>query len=993
MTPRKLIVWLASCLVLAAETAHAAQSGEATLPSLSAGRGGAPGGATAGQRGNIAGRVQNIATGAYLEGAWVAVEPGGQTALTARDGTFLFSSLPPGEYRVAVSYTGLDPATIQVNLAAGQSVHQEISLTAEVYAMAAFTVAGDREGNALAITQQRNAPNVKTVLSADAFGNIADQNIGNLLVRLPGIAEEISEGEIASVSIRGISSDMNAVTMDGTRGANGATGVLNRGFSIDRIPADFVDRIEVTKALTPDMDGDSIGGAINLKTKSPLDRKGRTITYMGGTSWNLDRNTLEPIGSFFYSDTLGADEKLGLLVTSSYNKTYKPRDSVYLNWETTPALDRPAYFWMGNLGEDRLQHVRIGLGVRVDYKLSPSHRVFVNTMYSHYKDSLDRRQTNIATITAATVKPGWTDMVTETVNHPLTYLQNHRKRTVETGNLHLGGEKRFAGSFLEYGASYSRSVGTEDRVIPNRLVNGVGFRFDRSRSLKLPTVQQISGPDINDLNNQRISALNFQDFDDTDVIKGMNIDWKKQFSLAVPASFKTGLRYRGQERDRVQMRSYYVHVGADGVAGLNPATGKNDDNVAQFIDRSYQYRSVGGRYDPVASIDPDLLVQDLKKNPSHYTENVANTARDSLQYSGTVSEDVAAAYLMGDVHLGRLDILGGIRVEETRLAGRGVRQEITPAEAARRRAWVGTVTNDELRRRTIAEWSNLREESGQYRNVLPSLHFKYNISGGLIARASYSTGIGRPNFSDLLRTTTVNHTSMTVVAANPDLRPQSAENFDASLEYYFEPAGFLSAGVFLKEISDFIYGDRGAVIGAGVDNGFGGDYVGYDLISQFNGGSARVRGFELAYQQRFSWLPGLWKGFGLNANFTALESRGNYTSGGVVTGAELNGFVPRTMNAGLSYVYRSWDVRVKMNYRSSSMYAYSSNPALRNYRFPKRIYDLNLKYNWSPRVSVFMDVINIFNDPIDDTYLYVPNRNRFSQVFTTAIKAGISGRF
>src|SRR5690606_31837840 len=211
---------------------------------------------------------------------------------------------------------------------------------------------------------------------------IADQNIGNLLMRLPGIAEEISEGEIMAVSIRGVASDMNAVTMDGTRTASGTTGTLNRGVAIDRIPADFVERIEVTKAPTPDMDGDAIGGAVNLRTKSPLDRKGRTISYMAGTSWNLDRNTFQPVGSFFYSDLLGEEEKLGVLVTSSYNKTHKPRDSVYQNWQATAATDVPAYFWMNNLGEDRLEHERIGIGGRVDYKLSSTHRVFLNTMYS-----------------------------------------------------------------------------------------------------------------------------------------------------------------------------------------------------------------------------------------------------------------------------------------------------------------------------------------------------------------------------------------------------------------------------------------------------------------------------------------------------------------------------------------------------------------------------------------------------------------------------------
>lgn len=941
---------------------------------------------------SFSGRVQHAATGAYLEGATVTVEPGGQSTLTSRDGSFYFPALPPGDYRFAVSYTGLDTQTLPLALAAGQAATREVALTAQIYAMEKFTVAGEREGNALAITQQRNAPNVKNVISADAFGNIADQNIGNLLMRLPGVAEEILEGEVASVSIRGIAADMNAVTVDGTRGASGNTGVLNRGFAIDRIPADFVERIEVTKALTPDMDGDAIGGAVNLRTKSPLDRKGRYISYMGGTSWNLDRDTFSPIGSLTFSDTYGADQKAGVLITASYNKTQKPRDSVYQNWQATADTSVPAYFWMSNLGEDALEHERIGIGARVDIKLSQTHRVFLNTMYSDYNDSLDRRHI-VMTPTAAQIRPGWTQTVTETNNHPITLSQNHRTRATETVNYVFGGEKRFPRSFVDYGANLSYSTGTEDRVIPTVQVLGVGFRFDRSDPL-YPTITQISGPALTDRTDHRLTTLNFQKFDDKDIVKGAHVNWKYTLPTRLTANLKTGLRWRGQERDRRQIRPAYTYTGPDGVVGRNPATGINDDNVGQFADDGYRYGSARGRYAPVPSIDPDRLVQHWRANPAQYPESVLATARDALQFNGKVTEDVYAAYLMGDVRLGRLDVTGGVRIEETQLTGRGVRQEITPTERARRAAWVGPVTNDELRRRTIAEWSNVREDDGEYRNVLPSLHFKYNLTANMLARASYSTGLGRPNFSNLLRTTSVNNETMRVTAANPDLKPQTTENYDLSLEYYFEPAGYMSVGLFQKDIKEFIYGDSGGVVGAGPDNGFEGQYEGYEISQSRNGGSGRVRGIEIAYNQRFTRLPGAWRGLGVMANYTRLKSRGNYTAAnGTQTGAAIPGFMPETFNAGITYAYRAWEAGVKYTYRAQNLRDYNANPLLRVYYYSKKNVDLNLKYKWHPRLTLFVDVINIFDDPIANSYINVPQRLRFNQVFTPAIKAGVSGRW
>src|SRR5262245_53234710 len=119
---------------------------------------------TARNTGALSGRVQNAATGDYLEGAIVTLESTSFSAQTARDGSFYFSTVPPGEYRLTVTYTGLDSQTAVVPVAPGQSVTREVALTSKIYALDPFTVAGEREGNALAITQQRNANNMKNVI-------------------------------------------------------------------------------------------------------------------------------------------------------------------------------------------------------------------------------------------------------------------------------------------------------------------------------------------------------------------------------------------------------------------------------------------------------------------------------------------------------------------------------------------------------------------------------------------------------------------------------------------------------------------------------------------------------------------------------------------------------------------------------------------------------------------------------------------------------------
>jgi outer membrane receptor protein involved in Fe transport len=137
------------------------------------------------------------------------------------------------------------------------------------------------------------------------------------------------------------------------------------------------------------------------------------------------------------------------------------------------------------------------------------------------------------------------------------------------------------------------------------------------------------------------------------------------------------------------------------------------------------------------------LRNELRDAPQLFSENLATSTADTIRSDNKVTEDVAAAYIQGETRLGRLGILGGVRIEDTRVHGRGYKQEITPEERARRAAWVGTVTPGETVRRALAEFGNPTEATKSYTNVFPSVHFKYNFTDNLLARASFSTGTGR----------------------------------------------------------------------------------------------------------------------------------------------------------------------------------------------------------------------------------------------------------
>lgn len=267
--------------------------------------------------GIVTGQVRNAATSVFLEGAEVVAEGSDRLALTDREGRYELA-LPPGVAKLIVRYTGLDAGRVTVDVKAGARSQQDVALSAGIYKLDAFTVSGPREGGAAAITKQREAPNVKNVVASDSFGNIADGNIGDFLQQLPGVTAVYVGADVRSVQIRGIDGALNSVTMDGDRMASSQSAAAGRTFEFEQASLNNIETIEVTKAPTPDMDADSIGGNVNIVSKSAFDRnQPRVFNYSIGGVWrpkyftrsdNWLREPIKDIGpslNFSYADRLG----------------------------------------------------------------------------------------------------------------------------------------------------------------------------------------------------------------------------------------------------------------------------------------------------------------------------------------------------------------------------------------------------------------------------------------------------------------------------------------------------------------------------------------------------------------------------------------------------------------------------------------------------------------------------------------------------------------
>jgi TonB-dependent receptor len=175
---------------------------------------------------------------------------------------------------------------------------------------------GPLQGEAEAINIERTADNIVQVLSAKVITSLPNTNIADAVGRLPSVTLERDEGEGKYVQIRGTEPRLSNVTMNGVSVPSPEAGVRN--IKLDVVPSDLVDRIEVNKTLSPNQDGDAIGGSVNLVTKTPLEKPTYTFSAQGGYTPIQEGRWLNAYTGTI-GERFGRDKRLGLLLGGTYD--------------------------------------------------------------------------------------------------------------------------------------------------------------------------------------------------------------------------------------------------------------------------------------------------------------------------------------------------------------------------------------------------------------------------------------------------------------------------------------------------------------------------------------------------------------------------------------------------------------------------------------------------------------------------------------------------
>ncbi len=253
-------------------------------------------------QGSIHGRVKNVVTGLYLGNARIAIKGTDYIVFTDNSGFYNLVAVRSGPVVLQVNYTDLDPQEVSLTLRPGETLQQVIELTSEArYGRDAatmkldpFIVAANREADAeaVAINEQRFAPNIKNVVSTDAMGDIVGQSAGEFLKYLPGVSAEYDSAEVFAISIRGIGSSMTSVESDGMSVASGSHSTT-RSANLIPMSLNQVSRIEVTKVPTPSSPADSLAGSVNMISKTAFERGGDELRYGVNVTGNFQALDLD----------------------------------------------------------------------------------------------------------------------------------------------------------------------------------------------------------------------------------------------------------------------------------------------------------------------------------------------------------------------------------------------------------------------------------------------------------------------------------------------------------------------------------------------------------------------------------------------------------------------------------------------------------------------------------------------------------------------------
>lgn len=889
-----------------------------------------------------------------LPGANIWVEGTNIGTISDIEGYYRLVNVPQGEQVIHFRYVGFVEQAIKINAVPGQVIKLNAALPAMMLMGEEVIVTAQLRGQTRAINQQLNSNSIVNIVSEDKIREVPDVNAAEAVGRLPGVAVLRSGGEGQKLMIRGLEPRFSTITVNGVKVP--ASSGTDRSTELSMISSDMLSGIELFKSPTPDMDGDAIGGTVNLVVKKAPDEMKVRVNLAG--AYNVLNDDYGNYKNHVQFSRRFLNSKLGVIVQAQMERNNRGSEemSASYNLVTEGDTTRLGGSTVSLIDNDQVRK-RKGLSVNIDYSLGNHTNFSVYTLYSVTdNDAVNRRKT---------ADPFFWN----TINY--YYTNSERKLELWSGSLLATHKLPFAE--IEWSVARAQTTNDNPYSFSMRFSEDAAFANGEFDKYDHPTKFLSSSNVISEnytrayLYENTFTPSIGNELQNTAFI---NFTMPVTIGSKIGGFIKVGGKYNSTDRYnndfrygliRLYLGGSEMNTAISSYPGTLAMTPTNKIAMTNFIEegsRIENFMGEGYLFHPII---------DYNYARDWYNYQKANLKYDRSANTGnyTAFESVTAGYAMAKFDIGKmLTVIPGIRYEYSDNDYTGKYSSID-----------GDYGINGYIRDTFAVV--------QYGVLLPHLHMKFKPVKWFDVRLSAAKTLARPDYNYIVPRTDIDVLNSRLNAGNPRLKHMESWNYDLFLSFYDGKYGLLSMGAFYKELKDIFYSISGYVIpNAQVADslGFPG-YSGYSLSSYGNSASGNVRGLEVELQTNLKFLPKPLDRIVLSANYTQLwanTTKYHYTSkpiyqfdpiwGQRIVGYEVNtverkitipGLVPHIVNISVGYDYKGFSGRISANYQADNLMSVSQSELLDVYGRAFWKIDAVISQKIYKNLNAMLNLINI----------------------------------
>jgi len=839
---------------------------------------------------------------------------------------------------------GAAMAPLAFTLSAGQTQAQEtVAAAAAADAPIEVVVFGTRAAERQSMEQKKAAQVTKEVITANDAGKLPDQNVGEVVARMPGVAVADDQGEGRYVVIRGLDPSLAAVRINGQDAA--APEADTRSVKLDTIPTGLIGSVEVIKNQTAEYDASAIAGAVNIQTLSAFDRKKPFLSarYSAGYIELNDKTSYDTDVSA--GTRFGPNQAFGIV--AALNASRRPQASDNFqgtdNWEDGKPDD-----W--RLRDYYVIRNRQGAALNLDYKPNDDVHLYARTLFSHFTDMEQRQEFRVS------LEDALNDDGTFEAGKAANRNAKYRFEDERIATVNLGGEFTVGAGRLKVDATSSTAIKDDDpryNFAYATKKNVVSGTYDLSDVLFTINPNEAAY----DASKYTAKSAELEADHTRESLTQASADYTlPTAAFGGDTTFKMGVKYAERhKRSAVDYRYYDL----------------SDMKLSDF--ESYDAGSLYGRkFGPTVDFLKSL---DYAEANGLMELNVEESIADELGGDYDVREKVAAAYVQATIRNGNLTLIPGLRVEQTDATYEAI-------------AYDTAVIETEADLEAAGTFNSFGKKS--YTDLFPSLVGRYDFNDNSLVRFAATTSIARPNYADLAPRIAVNHDDddIELEIGNPDLDPLTSINLDAGYEYYFGKKGMVSVAAFHKSIDNPIFVTEREADNETIN---GTQYNGAKITQSRNLKSAKVSGVEFNFIMQFDGLPAPFDGLGTSLNVTAQDSS---TDGAPGRGEDVPLIYTSdlTGTAELTYEKYGWNARIAYTYRSKYLDTLGESRDTDIYTAANGKFDMKIGYAVTPNLQLFVEGKNlnesVWRRTIGNSHQLVEN-----EFYGRTYRVGVSAKF